>query len=233
MGSTHNGELDFTAREQDTRGSTHWVLAQSSSYRHDEEISADPKCSQGKLNRHEYPNLSAVEGDIKRMINNAKSFNEKTSEIYSDAERIRKQLSNYMSKNNPAYRDPNYVSFPTPIPGEVSGEERRRSSSAAINKDSGPTGPSLKLRVSGSTSARLVKQQQSENGVPLTPPVVAADPKPYIGKTFQEAQDQIITELIKYKDDEYEPSSLTYAHTDRLEAGWRYSFPSSTFRRGP
>src|SRR5438045_3899264 len=69
-----------------------------------------------KLKRREFPALTALESYCKRMIANAKEYNEKGSEIYDDAERIRKALSNFMTKTNPAYKTPGYTAVPTPIP---------------------------------------------------------------------------------------------------------------------
>ncbi|KAI6769582.1 hypothetical protein HG530_004211 [Fusarium avenaceum] len=56
-----------------------------------------------KLNNGEFKNLSEVEGYFKRMISNAKEYFARSTEQYDDAERIRKALSNFMTKTNPAY----------------------------------------------------------------------------------------------------------------------------------
>ena len=77
---------------------------------------------EGKLKRHEFPNLTTLESYFKRMIQNAKEYNEKGSQVYDDAERIRKALSNFMTKTNPAYKlIPGYVAFPTPLPDQADG----------------------------------------------------------------------------------------------------------------
>jgi hypothetical protein len=73
---------------------------------------------QDKLERREYTNLAQVESDCKRLVNNAKAYNDKRSPVYEDAERLRKTASNWMVKHNPAYRDGNYIAVATPIPGE-------------------------------------------------------------------------------------------------------------------
>ena len=59
------------------------------------------------------------------MVANAKNFNEKGSDIHADAEKIRKLISNHMIKLNPAYANPNYTPFPTPLPevGEPAADE--------------------------------------------------------------------------------------------------------------
>ncbi|PCD46197.1 hypothetical protein AU210_001608 [Fusarium oxysporum f. sp. radicis-cucumerinum] len=56
-----------------------------------------------KLNDGEFENLSELEGYFKRMISNAKEFYPRSTEIFEDAERLRKAVSNYMTKKNPAY----------------------------------------------------------------------------------------------------------------------------------
>ena len=69
--------------------------------------------------------MTKVESDLKRMVFNAKAFNEKTSELHRDAEKIRKMVTHHMKerKLNPAYADPTYASFPTPLPDEEGEDE--------------------------------------------------------------------------------------------------------------
>ncbi|KAK4193472.1 Bromodomain-containing protein [Podospora australis] len=62
------------------------------------------KIIERKLNNQEFKNMSELESFFKRMVTNAKEFYPKTSEIFEDAERVRKALSNYMTKTNPAYK---------------------------------------------------------------------------------------------------------------------------------
>jgi len=50
------------------------------------------------------------------MVGNAKSFNQKSSVVFSDAEKIRKALVTFMTQNNPAYKSKDYIPAPTPIP---------------------------------------------------------------------------------------------------------------------
>ena len=63
-----------------------------------------------------YPTISILESDVKRMVANAKLFNDKRSAIYEDAERVRKTASNFFTKHNPAYRDPTYQALATSVP---------------------------------------------------------------------------------------------------------------------
>jgi hypothetical protein len=52
------------------------------------------------------------------MIANAKEYYSRGSQIFEDAERVRKALSNYMTKTNPAYSNRSYQAIPTPLPPE-------------------------------------------------------------------------------------------------------------------
>ncbi len=66
--------------------------------------------------------MSELESWFKRMVTNAKEYHHKTSQNFDDAERVRKALSNYMTKTNPAYKKiPGYSCQAVPIPedGEV------------------------------------------------------------------------------------------------------------------
>lgn len=72
-----------------------------------------------KLQAGEFENLSELEGYFKRMISNAKEYYPRSSSTYDDAERVRKAVSNYMTKTNPAYQTRGYQATATPIPGEA------------------------------------------------------------------------------------------------------------------
>ncbi len=73
-----------------------------------------------KLNKGEFASLSELESYVKRMVQNAKDFYPKGSQQFDDAERIRKAMSNFMVKHNPAYKlNHGYTAVPTPIPDEL------------------------------------------------------------------------------------------------------------------
>ncbi|KAL2257528.1 hypothetical protein VTK26DRAFT_9516 [Humicola hyalothermophila] len=77
------------------------------------------KIIERKLHNQDFKNLSELESYFKRMVTNAKEFYPKNSEIFEDAERVRKALSNYMTKTNPAYKTiPGYSCQAAPIPDE-------------------------------------------------------------------------------------------------------------------
>lgn len=158
--------------------------------------------SQAKLNRREYPTLTTVESDIKRMVTNAKSFNERSSEVFADAERIRKLLANFMSKHNVAYKDPNYVPFPTPLPGRTEGGDK----DLDADGDSGPELVNSKVqKLSTFVGSTPGPGKRADGRTASSTPVVEdaeGAGESFVGDTFQLAQEKILTELIHLKDDE-------------------------------
>ena len=104
-----------------------------------------------------------------------------------------------MVKHNPAYRDPSYAAVATPIPGEGS-----NGTSGAVQKPSGA------VQESGDRPRRAAAAAATQQPVQPTPKLsrsvgrqsVAsdqADDNPgFTGKTFQQAQDQIIKEMMTY-----------------------------------
>ncbi|KAK1981223.1 Bromodomain-containing protein [Colletotrichum cereale] len=71
-----------------------------------------------KLNNGDFPTLTELESYCKRMVSNAKEFYPRGSQLFEDAERVRKALSNFMTKYNPAYARGGYTAVPTPLPAE-------------------------------------------------------------------------------------------------------------------
>ncbi len=118
-----------------------------------------------------------------------------------------------MVKHNPAYRDGNYVAIATPVPGEENATpgkpiprmvstpksaqtpaststttERPRRSAAVAQATPAPS----KLRQSSSAAlakAEEVEEEEEENK--------STD---FVGKTFQEAQEQIVQDIIDYEE---------------------------------
>jgi hypothetical protein len=97
-----------------------------------------------RLQAFEYATMELLEGDLKRMVQNAKDYNDSRSEVFADAERIRKALSNFMPKHNPAYADPDYRAVPTPIPQALL--ERVREASVSTAATGGPERVKLVLK---------------------------------------------------------------------------------------
>jgi hypothetical protein len=77
------------------------------------------KTIERRLHNQEFATLAQLESYFKRMVTNAKEFYHKNTEVFEDAERVRKALSNYMTRTNPAYKlIPGYSCQATPIPAE-------------------------------------------------------------------------------------------------------------------
>ncbi|KAL0935236.1 bromodomain containing protein [Colletotrichum truncatum] len=71
-----------------------------------------------KLNKGDFSTLTELESYFKRMVTNAKEFYPRNTQIFEDAERVRKALSNFMTKTNPAYSKGGYTAIPTPLPAD-------------------------------------------------------------------------------------------------------------------
>lgn len=143
-----------------------------------------------------------MESDCKRLVNNAKSYNDKKSLIYEDAERVRKTASNFMVKHNPAYRDGNYVAIATPIPGEEPHGPGR-----PIPRVVPPSRSTVATPDSAERPRRAAAAAQSSTPVPArrrqsAAPKRSKDTSDYTGLNFQQAQEQIVQEMIDYVDSE-------------------------------
>lgn len=156
--------------------------------------------------------MTGLESDLRRMIGNAKSFNQKSSQVFSDAEKIRKITSSFMEENNPAYRTGDYQPSATPVPegwreklkkeipqvddvddvDEVSAPEEGVNGTRPGRRSGRSAAPSSTVAINGRRASS-------------TPAVLDAEGagETFEGNTFQQAQDKIISEMINLKDDEY------------------------------
>ena len=146
------------------------------------------------------------------MVSNAKSFNERTSDVFSDAEKIRKMVSNYMTKTNPAYKNGSgYTPFPTPLPGEAQNRVIARGNivdgANEVDAD-GETDheeivekPRRSVTLHGPSASNPVNRRRTSS----TPAVQEAEDagESFDGNTFQQAQEKIMTEMIQLTNDEY------------------------------
>ena len=150
--------------------------------------------------------MTFLEGDLRRMISNAKSFNEKRSRVFSDSEKIRKILSRFMEEHNPAYRFSDYTAYTTPIPPDWQEKLQEQKAAQAKNaqvkddpdEEEKPSGRRTRLVTHvGSSSAANNRRASS------TPAVQDAEGayESFEGNTFQQAQEKIMTEMINQKDD--------------------------------
>lgn len=160
---------------------------------------------QNKLNSGGYTSLAQVESDCKRLVNNAKAYNDKKSIVYEDAERLRKTASNWMVKHNPAYRDGNYVAVATPIPGEdnsAPGKPIPRIAStprAAHTPVATPDTSERPRRAAAAAQSATPAPSKLRHSASAAPEEDVDNPD-YAGKSFQQAQEQIIKEIIDYEE---------------------------------
>ncbi|KAK7545686.1 Bromodomain-containing protein [Phyllosticta citricarpa] len=159
---------------------------------------------EAKLHNREYSSLAELEGDVKRMVHNAKQFNDKKSAVYEDAERIRKTASNFMVKHNPAYKNPSYTAVATPIPGEdaTNGHQltAKRQLSERPKRAAAATAPHPEPEPESQPDPTPSKTRHSErHASPAKEPEKAETGETdFTGKNFQEAQELLIKEFIEY-----------------------------------
>ncbi|KAL8987907.1 MAG: hypothetical protein Q9177_002942 [Variospora cf. flavescens] len=140
--------------------------------------------------------MTTVESDLRRMVSNAKSFNEKSSQLFSDAEKIRKAVSNFMVENNPAYKTKDYKPFPTPVPDDwqpppldKEKEEVSRSTRGASNRRATSVGTGQSNVRTSATPGALDTEGLGES---------------FDGNTFQRAQEKIVAEMLDLRNDDDE-----------------------------
>jgi hypothetical protein len=157
------------------------------------------------------------------MILNAKDYYKKDTSGFNDAERVRKTASNFMVRFNPAYKTiPNYSAIPTPIPGEaVNGGHTPARNNASTPASARP----ITLRINASshdpqTPRRAAvpkyapepeledeedeeeeeEEEEEEDADADADAEGEEDLADFTGKSFQDAQDQIMEELINYEE---------------------------------
>lgn len=129
------------------------------------------------------------------MVSNAKSYNQKGSALFSNAERIRKIVSAGMMEVNPAYKDDNYAPFSAPVPEEP--EEHEEHEEPVLERSQPHSNNS-------EAPSRRDGQSQSHN-TPTTDREVEPSESTvddFKGDTFEQAQERIISEMIRLKDKE-------------------------------
>ena len=145
------------------------------------------------------------------MTQNAKAYNDPSSVIYEDAERIRKLVFNFMKTNNPAYKeDPKYTSFPTPLPTEK----------ARHGENGRPSEPAEDTDKKSTPGAAVKSSEQADRKPSVAPSATTGEADgdadeegdaaiDFEGKSFQDAQQLIISHLLHYTDEEYVSDSET------------------------
>lgn len=127
------------------------------------------------------------------MVQNAKDYNVKGSEIHEDAEKLRKASSNWMVKHNPAYKDKGYTPIMTPLPEDEQPEEAAQS----------------KRTIRGGRQTKEPKAPGSRKSGTPAASGLQYDGVSFAGLTFQQAQEKIVEDMIHYKEDPELVSSLT------------------------
>lgn len=212
-----------------------------------------------KLSKGYFKNLAELESYFKRMIANAKEFYPRSSAVFDDAERVRKALSNYMTKNNPAYQTRNYQAVATPLPPENGEEEQGQEEEQeqkqdeeldatdddAKGEDEEKEGGNVKEEEDrgedeeeeGEEEEEEEEEQEEQEAEPTSRrrPIIlkrngpgrlsrnstgfADSPRrakpngrpdyeyhnvPFKGLSFQQAQEKLVEELLRYKEPEYD-----------------------------
>ncbi|PCG91025.1 Bromodomain [Penicillium occitanis (nom. inval.)] len=143
-----------------------------------------------KLNKHRYATLTELESDLKRLVSNAKKYNEKGTMLFADAERIRKIVTGTMPKINPAYNDPNYTPFPTPIPDQNETTETPENENGEENGDNEEQNADADADADDDKASDEAMDQGEDEELNFE------------GDTIQLAQDKIISEMIPLRDDQ-------------------------------
>lgn len=155
---------------------------------------------EAKLNRREFPNLTTLESYFKRMISNAKEYNERGSEIAEDAERFRKALSNFMTRWNPAYKtQTGYTAFPTPIPDTLLAKNEDASSDVDADGEPDIEMESASAAMKKGRGRPKVSDARGSSGTPaMSEPRYSGTT--FTGLTFQQAQEKLVEELMTAKE---------------------------------
>lgn len=109
-----------------------------------------------KLDQGDFPTLTELESYCKRMVSNAKEFYPRGSQLFEDAERVRKALSNFMTKYNPAYARGGYTAVPTPLPADGTADD--------VEEDGEPVSQSTSGRRKSQAVAKSPEQQDDADG---------------------------------------------------------------------
>ncbi|KAM5467187.1 hypothetical protein MferCBS49748_004118 [Microsporum ferrugineum] len=167
-----------------------------------------------KLRNYEYTQLTSVEADLRRMVANAKFYNEKSSQLFSNAERIRKIVVAEMPKVNPAYKDPNYLPFSTPLPNDEDvefeeeaegGEEDEEEEAEEVDDDQEetPVKPAEAEPETGTREERTRYSKRTSTRTPTRDQAAEAkeDPEASVAGRFRAALEAILNEAIRMLDE--------------------------------
>lgn len=178
---------------------------------------------QQKLDNHDFATLSELECFFKRLVKNAKDYNERESIIHRDAERIRKAVVKFMTDNNPEYKtNPGLKLEPTPIgpiesveskpvvpkpiePAPVPTEEE----DSDVDAEGEPEYLEEEIEEIKTEPQPVVKRRGRPPKNPLAPrkstTPALSDAQytgiSFAGLTFQQAQEKILADVLSHKED--------------------------------
>ena len=152
--------------------------------------------------------MTGLEGDLRRMISNAKAFNEKRSQAFSDSEKIRKQLQVFMQENNPAYKDPSYVPYTTPVPEgwqvkqEKPEDTQEQDAEGETDPEEAAKPPEKRTRLVTRVGSSAAGNDRRASSTPAVQDVEGTY-ESFEGNTFQQAQEKIVGGIINHTDAQY------------------------------
>ncbi|KAF7902249.1 hypothetical protein EAF00_002152 [Botryotinia globosa] len=185
---------------------------------------------QEKLDNFAFATLSELESFFKRLVKNAKDYNERESIIHRDAERIRKAVVKFMTDNNPEYKtNPGMKLEPTPIevlePIEYNPGSKPAGSIPAHPKHVEPT-PVPIVQDDSDIDAEGEPEDFEAEEIKIEPqPVIKRRGRPpknplaprksttpavsdsqyagisFAGLSFQQAQEKILADVLSHKED--------------------------------
>ncbi|QSZ29692.1 hypothetical protein DSL72_004209 [Monilinia vaccinii-corymbosi] len=175
---------------------------------------------QEKLDNYEFATLSELESFFKRLVKNAKDYNERDSIIHRDAERIRKAVVKFMTDNNPEYKtNPGLKLEPTPIwpaePVEPKSVEPKPAESAPVptpqddsdvDAEGEPEDFGEEVKNEPQPIVKRRGRPPKNPGAPRKSTTPAVSDSQYAGVsfaglTFQQAQEKIIADVLSHKED--------------------------------
>lgn len=177
---------------------------------------------QQKLENGDFSTLTELESFFKRLVKNAKDYNERESIIHRDAERIRKAVVKFMNEKNPEYKtNPGMKLEPTPIgpvelvvykPAEAKPVEPVSVPTEQDDSDADAEGEPEDLEGGEEFKTEphpLLKRKGRHHKNPWAPrksttPALSDSQYAAIsfaGLTFQQAQEKVIADILSHKEE--------------------------------
>ncbi|KAJ5825531.1 hypothetical protein N7474_002669 [Penicillium riverlandense] len=143
---------------------------------------------QDKLNNHQYDSTEALEEDLDLMVENAQSYNEDSSQIFADAVRIRKMVTDLL---------PKLVKQHGGLPAGARASEYAKDKGSSQEASEGDEEEEEEDE-EGDEEGDEEEEQDEETE------------ESFEGDTLQQAQDKIMTELARLRDDDGDEVSYPF-----------------------